>query len=172
MSETEKHRDQTVQYCVGNGIDIGSQNDPVVPWAISLDLPHDEYAVYTSGKAPENSIQWRGDGRDLPFKDSKLDFVYSSHVIEDFVDWAPILTEWTRVLKPGGKLIIMLPDKLRWNEAIRNGQPPNCAHQHESYEGELTWTVNHMKLPLKVIRDSFTNKSPADYNILFVAEKI
>jgi SAM-dependent methyltransferase len=172
MSETEKHRDQTVQYCTGNGVDIGSQNDPVVPWAISLDLPHDEYAHYTSGKAPENSIQWRGDGRDLPFKDGRLDFVYSSHMLEDFLDWGPILTEWTRVLKQGGRLIIMVPDKLLWNAAIRNGQPPNCAHQHEAYVGELTWSVQDLKLPLKVLRDELTAKDPADYNILFVAEKL
>lgn len=172
MSETAKHRDRTVQYCQGNGIDVGSQNDPVVPWAISLDLPHDEYVVYTSGQAPENSIQWRGDGRDLPFKDGTLDFVYSSHMIEDFLNWEPILREWTRVLKLGGRLIIMLPDKVRWNEAIRNGQPPNCAHKHESFAGELTNHAELYKLPLKILLDELTNQTPQDYNILFVAEKL
>lgn len=160
----------TTKFCLGNGVDIGSQNDPVVPWAISLDLPHDAYATYTSGLAPENSLQWRGDGRDLPFKDGVCDFVYSSHLIEDFLDWEPLLKEWTRVLKPGGYLVILLPDKQLWNEAIAKGQPPNCAHKHESYPGELTAHI-HTVGDFHVICDNLTKAHPGDYNILFIAQK-
>jgi SAM-dependent methyltransferase len=169
MSETAKYRDLTVPYCMGNGIDIGSQNDPVVPWAISLDLPPEEYARYTSGLAAENSIQWRGDASSLPFKDGVCDFVYSSHVLEDFLDWAPYLQEWTRVLKPGGHLIILIPDKHLWNEAVRRGQPPNCAHKHEGRPGELTEMLSDR---YKIIRDSLTNKFESDYSILFVGRKL
>lgn len=173
MSETGKHRDETVKYCQGNGIDIGSGGDPVVPWAISFDLPRSEFLHYHSNEEPTFAIHWGGDASSLPFRNAVCDFVYSSHVIEDFLDWNPYLTEWARVLKPGGHLIILLPDKFRWNEAIKHGQPPNCAHTHESFPGELSEYVAANK-PLQgfeVICDRFTDKSPTDYNILFVAKK-
>ncbi len=43
-SETAKYRHLTAEYCFQNdmpavGVDIASQGDPVVPWAIQLDLP-------------------------------------------------------------------------------------------------------------------------------------
>lgn len=170
MSETSKYRDLTVPYCIGNGIDIGSQGDPVVPWAISLDLPLAEYSHYSSGQAPDKSIQWRGDASALPFKDGILDFVYSSHLIEDFPDWYPYLREWARVLKPGGYIIILLPDKKLWGDAILRGQPPNCAHTHESFVGELTDHFNRIG-GFDILRDELTNKSPEDYSIIFVAQK-
>lgn len=170
MSETAKYRHLTWPYCVGNGVDIASQNDPVVPWAVSLDLPHDAYATYSSGQAQENAIQWRGDCRDLPFKDGVCDFCYSSHLLEDFLDWNPLIHEWTRVLKRGGYLVILVPDKARWNEAIRRGQNPNCEHRHESYVGELSkWVV---PVGYEVICDRLTDLTPEDYTILFVGRKL
>jgi SAM-dependent methyltransferase len=168
MSETSKYRHLTTPYCNGNGVDIASQNDPVVPWAVSLDLPHDEYVTYSSGQAQENAIQWRGDCRDLPFKDGVCDWVYSSHLIEDFLNWKPIIKEWTRVLKMGGLLIILVPDKERWNAAIQKGQNPNCSHKHESYVGELsTYSAG-----MEVICDKLTDLMPEDYTIIFVARKL
>lgn len=170
MSETSKYRRLTTPYCNGNGVDIGSQNDPVVPWAVSLDLPLDKYSKYSSGQAQNNAIQWRGDCRDLPFKDGVCDFVYSSHLLEDFLEWAPILGEWARVLKKGGHLIILVPDKFRWNAAISRGQPPNNSHTHESYAGELSRYVVH--LGIEVICDKLTDLTPEDYTIMFVGRKL
>lgn len=173
MSETSKYRHLTNKYCVGNGVDIGSGGDPVVPWAIQVDLSDESYARYNSNQAPRGPIQWRSDDVvwNLPFKRQSLDFVYSSHLIEDFLDWKPILFEWTRVLRPGGNLVILLPDKELWNEAIRRGQPPNCAHQHESFAGELSLYAKNLD-NLKVIEDRCTNCFPGDYNILFAAQKL
>lgn len=97
QSETSKFRHMTAQYCSGNGVDIGSGGDPVVPHAISVDLP-DPYT-----RVGDSPIQWRGDGTALPFMGGSLDFVYASHLLEDFADWIHPLTEWTRVLKSGGQ---------------------------------------------------------------------
>jgi len=106
----------------------------------------------------------------LPFDTGSLDFVYSSHLLEDFLDWAPVLKEWVRVLKPGGKLIVMVPDRQLWNHAVRDlGQPPNCSHQHESREGELSEYAP--MLGLDVVEDRLTKEYENDYNILFVAIK-
>jgi SAM-dependent methyltransferase len=167
MSETSKYRHLTVTHCGGNGIDIGSGGDPVVPWAISIDLPSEDYHRYNAGTRPENAIHLNCDARILPFKDKTLDFVYSSHLLEDFHDWKPVLQEWGRVLKPGGFIVILVPDRERWRAAVDAGQPPNCAHRHEGSVGELSRYFKGWN----VIRDSLTNLSDTDYSILFIATK-
>lgn len=167
-SETSKHRDVTVPFCKGNGVDIGSGGDPVVPWAIQIELPDDKFKWYNSGRAIDGAI-YRRDGHMLPFKDETLDFVYSSHLLEDFFDWWPVLSEWVRVLKPLGMLVILVPDKQRWNDAIKRGQPPNCQHRHESYVGELSSFAS--RLGLTVVKDEIAKPDTLDYTIVFVAQK-
>lgn len=168
QSETAKQRQHTEKYCTGCGLDVASQGDPVVPWAWQLDLPKDQFEHYSSGK-PYPPIQLSGDAARLPVNDNSLDFLYSSHLLEDYADWLPILTEWVRVIKPGGNLVILLPDRELWLAALRRGQPPNYAHQHEAYVGELS---NYAEaLNLEVLEDRLTNSVENDYNILFVAKK-
>lgn len=164
-SETSKYRDICAPYCQANGVDIGAGGDPIVPHAISVDLP----SPYTSvGGSP---IHWRGDGLNLPFKDGTLGFVYSSHLLEDFLDWRPALTEWSRVLEVGGHLVIILPDKTRWHAALKRGQPPNLAHKHEGTPGELTTYAPALRL--KPIMDAFAKPDePLDYSIIFIARKV
>lgn len=169
MSETSKYRHMTGPYCQGCGIDIASQGDPVVPWAWQLDLPEKEFAYYNSNHAPRGPIQLRGDALKLPVDSNSLDFCYSSHLLEDYLDWMPVLQEWVRVIKPKGFLVILVPDKERWNEAIRKGQPPNCAHKHESFAGELSGYAS--ALGLEVVIDALTNQFEGDYSILFVGRK-
>lgn len=169
-SETSKYRKFTTKYCVGNGVDIGSGGDPVVPHAIQVELPKEEYAKYRSGDVHGSPIQWHGSAVELPFKDKTLDWVYSSHLLEDFLDWKPLLREWTRVLKRGGNLVILIPDKTLWDAAISRGQLPNCAHKHEGYVGELSTYAKHFGW--KVIEDRLTKLTPEDYTILFIAQRI
>lgn len=170
-SETEKYRSLTVPYCVGNGIDIGSGGDPVVPSAIQMELPEEAYGSYNNYRVPKSVIQWRSYRSvfDLPFRDRVLDYVYSCHLIEDYLDWNLILREWVRVIRPGGFLVIVVPDKGKWQEAVSKGQPPNDAHRHEASVGELSGFVE--TLGLEVIRDSLTGLNESDYSIVFIARK-
>lgn len=47
----------------------------------------------------------------LPFDDASFDLVYSSHVLEHFekAKTQDVVTEWARVLKPGGILRLSVP---------------------------------------------------------------
>lgn len=171
MSGTSECRHLTLSYCVGNGIDIGSGGDPVVSSAIQVDLVESAFENYGHVFSATVPIQWRGDGRNLPFKDEVLDYVYSSHLLEDFLDWTPLLTEWIRVLKPGGNLVIIVPDKFMFNECIRLHGGGNASHKHESYEGELTSVIqNYGKF--QVVYDKRQTTHPLDYNIVFIAQKL
>ena len=72
---------------------------------------------------------------ELPFAENTFDVVYASHVLEH-VPWyssGEILREWVRILKPGGRLEVWVPDGLkiaqvfidvsegRGNERFRDG---------------------------------------------------
>lgn len=142
-----------------------------MPWAIQVDLPLEQFRAYGHAHAETHPIQWRGDCRDLPFKDEALDWVYNSHIAEDFNDWPALLEEFLRVLKRDGTLITMVPDKERFRESVKNGQGDNFAHKHEFHVGELTeWATK--RGGLKVVKDELTLvRGPRDYNILFVAKK-
>lgn len=110
-SETGRYRALLAPYCEGNGVDIGFGGDAITPAALRMDLP----SPYTRvGSAP---LQLAGDCRNLHwFRDGSLDYVYSSHVLEDFgeSETAKVLAEWTRVLRVGGRLVLLLPDQQRY----------------------------------------------------------
>jgi predicted O-methyltransferase YrrM len=168
-SETGKYRHLTAGYCDGVGIDIGSQGVPVVPWAMNVDLPMIEFDRYCNYEISKGPVQLRCGAQRLPIESNSLDFVYSSHLLEDFQDWTPLLAEWVRVLKGGGRLVILMPDKQRWLEAMARGQQGNPFHQHEAAVGEISKYAD--SLGLDVIEDRLTDCWPDDYTIIFAATK-
>lgn len=87
--------------------------------------------------------------------------------MEDFHlnEWSGLLSEWVRALKPGGILVILVPDAELWAKALAAGQPPNDAHKHEANLGELSSIA--LKIGLTTIRE----ERVGDYSILFVARK-
>jgi len=131
-SETRKCRSRLAPYCEGFGLDLGFGGDPICPHAVRIDLP----SPYT--KVGTFPVQLGGDcTRLIWFRDGVLDFVYSSHLLEDFVDTRGVLTEWLRVLKVGGRLIIFCPDEVRYREHCRTtGQAYNPHHVHADFSLE------------------------------------
>lgn len=65
-----------------------------------------------------NFDQFPGEGVDmvgnlnepLPFPDNCFDLVLASHVLEHLVNYIGAVTEIHRVLKPGGTLVVMVPE--------------------------------------------------------------
>ena len=129
QSETSKCRARLAPYCTGCGVDLGPGGDPITPHAIRVDLPQPYSHVGTlpvqlSGKA--ESLYW--------FRDGVLDFVYSSHLLEDYPDTEAVLREWLRVLKPLGNLIIFCPDEQVYRKHCdATGQPYNTHHVHGDF---------------------------------------
>ena len=172
ISETAKYRHLTAPYCQGVGVDIASQGDPVVPWAINFDLPKSEFDRYCGGYPPKGPLQLRGFADKLPFENFSLDFVYSSHLLEDYPesDWNRVLIEWSRVIKPGGHLVILVPERTRWAAAMAKGQAPNGSHRYEPFVGDVSRHALEIG-GLIVQQEALTDQFEGDYTILFVAEK-
>ncbi len=130
--ETGKIRNIVLPYIkdLNNGLDIGYGGDPIQPSAITLDTPKGEGYFGGVGSYPHHlkgfaqALYW--------FKASVLDYVYSSHCLEDFPNPVPVLNEWLRVLKPGGLLLLYLPNERKFKDVCnRTGQVYNTAHSND-----------------------------------------
>jgi hypothetical protein len=128
-SETSKCRDRLLPYCSGYGVDLGFGGDPICTHAIRVDSPR-PYA-----DTGDHKVQLGGDAANLYwFKDGVLDFVYSSHLLEDFQNTEYVLKEWLRVLKVMGNLVLFCPDEEIYRAHCRStGQIYNSQHQHADF---------------------------------------
>ncbi|MGH7679093.1 MAG: methyltransferase domain-containing protein [Gemmatimonadaceae bacterium] len=129
-SETAKVRKRLAPFCRGYGVDLGFGGDPILDSSIRVDLP----IPYTK-VGPNKSVQLGGDSSNLKwFKNDSLDYVYSSHLLEDFLDTRTVLKEWLRVLTPGGHLVLFCPDEQLFRaHCARTGQGYNPHHVHEDF---------------------------------------
>lgn len=59
-----------------------------------------------------------GDGRSLPFDDASFDVVFSIYVLEHVADPASFSAEIARVLKPGGVVLGLTPNRWHYVAAI------------------------------------------------------
>lgn len=61
---------------------------------------------------PYRSIHYLSDGKSIDMPSSSADLIYASHVLEHFShrETCSVLSEWHRILKPGGEIFISVPD--------------------------------------------------------------
>ena len=71
-------------------------------------LARDAFAATTPGRGLAAAA---GDVRDLPFRDSSFDAIYSMGTIEHFAETERAVAEIIRVLKPGGVAIVGVPNR-------------------------------------------------------------
>lgn len=100
----------------------------------------------------------KADCKAIPYPDNSADMVLASHLLEhfDFKEAFVVLAEWKRVLKPGGMLIIEVPDLLEHCKIVVNS-PSDCstampgiygfpwlpghAHKYGYTPDQLMWTL-------------------------------
>ncbi len=88
------------RFIVGHGIDIGCGRDKIDSSAVGYDL--------------ESGDAQRMDG----FEDGSFDYVYSSHCLEHMRDPREAILNWWRLVKPGGHLIVAIPDEDLYEQGI------------------------------------------------------
>jgi len=152
MSETNSCREYLAAYCLGdNGCDLGFGGfRPIVDNAICVDR---------SKEFSEWPLHLFLDLSNLPFKDNSLAWNFSSHALEDFEDTTATIKEWVRVLKPGGNLVLFLPDQAAYEaHCAANGSSPNMGHKHKNFS--LEFVKNRLPSNVKVIFEQW----PVPYN--------
>jgi ADP-heptose:LPS heptosyltransferase/SAM-dependent methyltransferase len=97
------------RYFRGNGIDIGSGNDQLGQY---IEL----FPLMESCKSWDRAD---GDAEHMAgVKDASYDFVHSSHCLEDMHSPDTALKNWFRILKPGGHLIVTVPDEDMYEQGV------------------------------------------------------
>ncbi|HUJ26823.1 MAG TPA: methyltransferase domain-containing protein [Myxococcales bacterium] len=89
----------------GTGIEIGAHDRPI-PGIHAFQV--DRYREYAGRACPVHVV---ADAGRLPFRDSSLDFVATSHLLEHLPDPAAAIVEWFRVTRPGGVVYMIVPDR-------------------------------------------------------------
>lgn len=132
------------RYFVGAGIDIGGKPDPLALYQEFFPLMQ---AIKT----------WDWEDGDAQFLagvgDETLDFIHSSHCLEHLVEPEAGLRNWFRVLKPGGYLIITVPDE----DLYEQGRFPS------TFNRDHKWTFTIFK------SNSWSNRS---INLLDLARNL
>jgi predicted SAM-dependent methyltransferase len=150
-SETAKIRPKVLKYCTGFGADLGCGNDIIVPWAVGVDRRTCEGRSWIKHILDVSKV--------LPFDTDSLDFVFSSHCLEDIEDTESTLKEWVRVLKSRGYLILYLPHK-----DLYKGVNPE--HKHE-FDNDMI--ERHLKNLDMLIYESYIHKG--QYSFVVVGRK-
>lgn len=110
----------------GDGIDIGGAPDPL---ALYVEL----FPLMRGVRVWDMND---GDGQTLEgVADEQYDFVHSSHCLEHLRDPEEGLRNWFRVLKPGGHLIVTVPDE----DLYEQGQFPS------TFNDDHKWTFTIYK---------------------------
>jgi SAM-dependent methyltransferase len=96
------------RYFVGNGIDIGSGTDALGN-SDGLGKYQQQFPLMTSCRGWDVE---QGDAQEMKgVSDEFFDFVHSSHTLEHMKNPYTAIRNWFRILKPGGHLIITIPDE-------------------------------------------------------------
>jgi SAM-dependent methyltransferase len=158
-SETSLIRERALKYCRGLGLDIGCGGDKIITDINEPGLYRTSTNVCLGFDMPmpynlvgEDIIEMRGDARELPFNNGVLDYVYSSHLLEDFPDTVGVLAEWMRVIKKGGHMILYLPNEQLFKEHCdKTGQEYNFAHTIEEMSIDYILDIFDLYFDVKVI---------------------
>lgn len=114
------------RYFVGTGLDVGGGPDPL---GLYIEL-------FPRMKGVRSFDKEDGDAQALEsVEDESVDFLHSSHCLEHLEDPAAGLANWFRVVKPGGHLVIMVPDE----DLYEQGEFPS------TWNGDHKWTFTISK---------------------------
>ena len=98
-----------IRYFVGEGIDIGAGPDPLTQY-------FELFPLMTGVRAWDISD---GDAEYMNgCNDAQFDFVHSSHCLEHIRNPEIALKNWLRILRPGGHLIVMVPDEDMYEQGV------------------------------------------------------
>ena len=129
------------RYFVGRGVDVGGRPDPLSDY-IGIFPRMESVRVWDLEDGDAQYMAGVADGH--------YDFLHSSHCLEHMVDVKEALRNWIRVVRPGGHLIITIPDEDLYEQGVWPSR----------FNGDHKWTFTIHK------RGSW---SPRSINVLDLA---
>ena len=169
MSESATSKDIFAPFIKGMryGIDagFGGSSFSANAWT------QDQHQPYTQVGQDRQIL--RGDARSFPYIcDEALDFIHSSHLLEDFSynELHDILSEWRRCLRTDGLLLINCPDQQKFlAHCSETGQPINLAHKEPDFSLEsfkrVLFSIGNWAI-------DFEEPNHGPYSFLIVARRI
>nr|MDQ3640790.1 class I SAM-dependent methyltransferase [Actinomycetota bacterium] len=144
---SETARRQLSRHLVGQGIELGPGPKPFSALMPSTTVRYlDAWApsdnadrfpeIEQSEFAPPDIICDFNDEGLAPIEDASQDFAVASHVLEHVANPLRMLCELHRVVRPGGMVLILLPD--RHNTFDRHRPPTTLSHLVEEFEAGVT----------------------------------
>jgi SAM-dependent methyltransferase len=92
------------RYCRGKGLEVGPGK---APYSLRRETVYlDRFKVHAGRPARADVL---ADAGHVPFRDSSFDHLISSHCLEHCADTLAVLSDWVRVVRPGGILFLILP---------------------------------------------------------------
>ena len=163
-NEAGKVKYDIVAYTRGKGVDIGCGPSKAFPHFVGIDSRKDT-GLFGIQMEPDVVVE---DACSLPSIESEsLDFVFSSHLLEHIPDTKVALTEWWRILKVGGHLVLYLPHRDHYPNIGQFGSNPD--HKHDFTEDdirEVMGSVGDWTLRVEEVRSGGT-----EYSFLQVFQK-
>lgn len=122
LSDSSSVREAMASCLSGHGLEIGPGAAPFpVPLSCGVlfgdRLDHGELVSQNAHASPADAVARPDIGMDLdfvpPLREGTLDFVVACHVIEHTRDPIGAIERARRLLRPGGRLLLVVPDKHR-----------------------------------------------------------
>lgn len=124
------HSDFVQKFLVEPGVEIGAFKTPIPGIRpIYVDRFREFANEVTHG-------EFYGDACELPFHDSSLRYVATSHVIEHTANPLAAFREWYRVLRHRGVIYMVVPDRRRTWDHLRPLTP--VSHMIDDFRREVT----------------------------------
>lgn len=114
------------------GTEIGAGDAPLP----GLNPPPIYVDCFKSFGSMQCAADYYGHATSLPFHDHSLDYVIASHVLEHVANPIAALAEWYRVLRPGGIIYLVVPNRrATWD---RHRPLTTVEHMQEDFIAQTT----------------------------------
>lgn len=127
------------RYFVGKGLDIGGGPDPL-----------GQYRGIFAGMGEVDTWEYdeHGDAQYMAgVAEASYDFLHASHCLEHMRDVREALRNWTRVVRPGGHLVITVPDE----DLYERGEWPSRFNSDHKWSFTLCKPASRMPKSINMV---------------------
>jgi ADP-heptose:LPS heptosyltransferase/predicted SAM-dependent methyltransferase len=165
-NESRKIVWEVAPYLRGRGLDLGAGDFRVLPHVTTVD--NCDHAAFGFTAKPDVRVETC---EKLPmFSGQSMDFVYSSHLLEHIEDTKSALTEWWRLVKDKGYLILYLPHADFYPRMGTLGANPS--HLHDFIPQDIIDVMGQVRGAAWDLIENQERNNDNEYSMLLIFKKI